>query len=162
MRTSEDLSEIETHCSGGVSLSRYAVLIGCLALLATAIVAAPAQAKDGTLRVTFTKGAVIGGVGAGRGVLTYEGREHPFTVYGLSLGLAAGASVTELAGRVAYLRRLGDFPGGYRSVGLGGALLGGAGGVQLKNRKGVIITLEGPRLGMEFAANLSRVRFALD
>jgi hypothetical protein len=143
-------------------LSRHATLIGLLGLLAIVIAVQPSKAKDGYLRVTFTKGAVVGGVGAGRGVLTFEGRDYPFTVYGLSLGLAAGASITELQGRVAYMQRLSDFPGGYRSVGLGGALVGGAGGVQLKNQKGVIITLEGPRFGMEFSANLSRVRFALD
>jgi hypothetical protein len=121
-----------------------------------------AHAKDGYLRVTFTKAALVGGVGAGRGVLTFEGREHPFRVYGLSLGVTAGASVTQLHGRAAYMEKLSDFPGNYQSVGLGGALLGGAGGAQLKNARGVIITLEGPRAGVELSANLSRVRFALD
>jgi hypothetical protein len=126
------------------------------------VLAGSSQAKDGTLHATFTRAALVGGVGAGRGVLTFEGRDHPFTVYGLSLGMAAGASVAQFEGRVAYLNKLSEFPGSYRAVGLGGALVGGIGGVQLKNRRGVIIMLQGPRAGLEFSANLSRVRFVLD
>jgi hypothetical protein len=143
-------------------LSRYAAIFGLVGLLASMSLVSPSHAKDGYLRVTFSKAGLVGGVGAGRGVLTYEGRDYPFTVYGLSLGLAVGASVAQLEGRAAYMDRLSDFAGSYRSVGLGGALLGGAGGVQLKNKRGVIITLEGPRAGVELSANLSRVRFALD
>jgi hypothetical protein len=41
-------------------------------------------------------------------------------------------------------------------------LVGGGGGVQLKNEKGVIITLHGVRAGVEFAANLSGIRIAFD
>jgi len=61
------------------------------------------------------------------------------------------------------LNELSDFPGIiYGSVGVGGALVGGAGGVQLKNAKGVIILLQGKRVGMEFSANLSGIEFTLE
>jgi hypothetical protein len=140
-------------------LRRRAAILGLLVAMS---LVSSAEAKDGYLSVTFTKVGLVGGVGAGRGVLTFEGREHPFTVYGLSLGVAIGGSVTHLEGRAAYMSKLSDFPGSYRAFGLGGALVGGAGGVQLKNKHGVIVTLEGPKAGMEFSANLSRVRFALD
>jgi hypothetical protein len=143
-------------------LTRHTAKLGLLGLLVWGTLVSPALAKDGYLSVTFTKAGLVGGVGAGHGVLTFEGREYPFTVYGLSLGLAIGGAVTHLDGRASYMTRLGDFPGSYRAFGLGGALVGGAGGVQLKNRRGVIITLQGPRAGLEFSANLSRVRFALD
>ena len=143
-------------------MSRHAAKIGLLGLLVWVALASPSLAKDGYLSLTFTKAGLVGGVGGGHGVLTFEGRDHPFTVYGLSLGLALGGSVAQFEGRASYMTRLGDFPGSYRAVGLGGALVGGAGGVQLKNRRGVIITLQGPRAGLEFSANLSRVRFALD
>src|SRR5262249_21175079 len=123
----------------GASLSGYAAKIGLLGLLVWVTLVSPSEAKDGYLSVTFTKAGLVGGVGAGHGVLTFEGREYPFTVYGLSLGLAIGGTVTHLDGRASYMTRLGDFPGSYRAFGLGGALVGGAGGVQLKNRRGVII-----------------------
>ena len=43
----------------------------------------------------------------------------------------------------------------------GGALLGGVGGIQLGNEKGVVIELRGPKAGMEFAANLSEITISL-
>src|SRR5258708_2284450 len=46
-------------------------------------------------------------------------------------------------------------------AGAGGAFVGGVGGVHLANQKGVRIDLQGPRAGMEFAANLSEVRISL-
>jgi hypothetical protein len=139
----------------------------CVTMLALALVAsitfgAPADAKMGAVRVVFTKAALVVGGGVGHGVLTFEGRDHRFQVYGLSMGVSIGASVAKLIGRASYLHQLSDFEGDYESVGLGGALVGGAGGVQLKNEKGVILTLHGVRAGLEFAANLSGVRIAFE
>jgi len=109
----------------------------------------------GSVRVVFTKvGLIGGGAGAGQGVLTYRGREYPFRVSGLSLGIAAGASTNRLVGRVSYLQDLRDFPGIYDAVGVGGALAGGVSGVQLKNANGVMIALQGVKLGLEASANL--------
>jgi hypothetical protein len=54
-----------------------------------------------------------------------------------------------------------DFAGSYSAVGAGGALVGGAGGVNLRNEKGVVLILKGPKAGMEFAANLSGIRISL-
>jgi hypothetical protein len=140
----------------------YAIRLVSLTLLASTIFAPPADAKMGSVRVVFTKAALLAGAGVGRGVLTYDGREHPFRVYGLSVGVTIGASVAKLAGRAAYLDQLSDFEGTYSSVGVGGALVGGVGGVQLKNEKGVVITLNGARAGLEFAANLSGIRIAFE
>ena len=132
-----------------------------LALLGCVLLAQPSGAKTGQVRVIFAKAAVIAGAGAGRGVLTFDGRDHPFRVYGLSVGVTVGASASRLEGRAAYLNQLSDFEGTYTAVGTGGALVGGGGGVQLKNEKGVIITLHGPKAGLEFAANLSGIRIEL-
>jgi hypothetical protein len=57
---------------------------------------------------------------------------------------------------------LNDFAGTYTSVGGGVALAGGIGRVQLKNDKGVIITLEGAKAGVEFSANLSSIEITLE
>jgi hypothetical protein len=132
-----------------------------LALVMCVVVAQSSDAKTGYVRVFFAKAAVIAGAGAGRGVLTFDGHDHPFRVYGLSVGVTVGASASRLAGRAAYLNQLSDFEGTYTAVGTGGALIGGGGGVQLKNEKGVIITLHGPKAGLEFAANLSGIRIEL-
>jgi hypothetical protein len=104
---------------------------------------------------------LIAGAGGGRGVLTYRGHEYSFKASGLSLGVTAGASVMMLTGRVAGLRDVKDFAGTYDAVGGGGAWVGGLGGVQLRNGKGVSITLQGVEAGLEFAANRSAIRISL-
>ena len=143
-------------------MRRYLVQLALLTLLAAFFAVHPAHAKIGFLRVTFTKAGLVAGAGLGHGVLTYDGREYPFRVSGLSLGLAIGASTTRLIGQASYLSQLNDFGGTYTAVGGGGALVGGIGGVQLKNDKGVIITLQGPKAGVEFSANLSGIVITLE
>jgi hypothetical protein len=131
-------------------------------LIICAVLVTPSHAQaPGYLRVVFAKAGLIVGAGGGRGVLTYRGRDYPFRVSGLSLGVTIGASAMRLTGRVSGLREVKDFAGTYDAVGGGGAYVGGIGGVQLTNKKGVIITLQGIEAGMEFAANRSAIRISL-
>jgi hypothetical protein len=115
----------------------------------------------GYVRVKLVKAGLMVGAGVGSGVLTYRGRDYPFRLSGLSLGVAVGASISRLEGWASGIRQVSDFAGTYDSVGGGGAFIGGLGGVQLSNEKGVRIALQGPRAGMEFATNLSGVRISL-
>ena len=115
----------------------------------------------GYVRLRLVKAALMVGAGGGSGVLTYRGRDYPFRVSGLSLGVAAGASVSRLEGWASGIKEVGDFAGTYSSIGGGGAFVGGAGGVQLGNEKGVKLALQGPRAGMEFAGNLSQIVISL-
>lgn len=142
-----------TRYSAGVAASIFLTCIGS---------ATPSYAQaSGYVRVTFAKAGLIAGAGGGRGVLTYRGHEYSFKASGLSLGVTAGASVMMLTGRVAGLRDVKDFAGTYDAVGGGGAWVGGLGGVQLRNGKGVSITLQGVEAGLEFAANRSAIRISL-
>ena len=136
--------------------------IGLTVLVASLSAATPSLAITGTVRVTVAKAGFIVGAGGGRGVLTFRHRNYPFTVQGLSLGLTAGASIDKLVGRAEYINELRDFTGTYSVVGAGAALFGGVGGVQLKNDKGVIITLHGPKAGVEVSANVTKVVITLD
>ena len=101
------------------------------------------------------------GAGRGSGGLTYRGRDYPFRVSGLSLGVTAGTSISRLEGWASGIRQVSDFAGTYSSVGGGGAFVGGVGGVHLANENGVTIDLQGPKAGMEFAANLSSIKISL-
>ncbi|WFU18530.1 hypothetical protein [Bradyrhizobium sp. CB3481] len=124
--------------------------------------ATPSLAQaPGYVRVKLVKAGLMLGTGGGNGVLTYRGRDYPFRVSGLSFGVTAGASVNRLEGWASGIRQVGDFAGTYSSVGGGGAFVGGFGGIHLGNEKGVTIALQGPRAGMEFAANLTRVTISL-
>jgi hypothetical protein len=135
---------------------------GWMALALAIGLATPSQAITGTVRVTIAKAGFVLGGGGGRGVLTFRHRNYPFTVQGLSIGVTAGASINKLVGRADYINELSDFDGTYSVVGAGAALAGGVGGVQLTNAKGVIITLQGPKAGLEVSANLTKVVITLD
>lgn len=115
----------------------------------------------GYVRVKFVKAGVVVGAGGGSGIPTYRGREYPFRVSGLSLGVTVGASFSRLEGWASGIKQVRDFAGTYSAVGAGGAHVGGAGGIHLGNEKGVKIDLQGPKGGMEFAANLSGIKISL-
>jgi len=140
----------------------WAARLAVLALLAVVLpTTSPHAQAPGYVNVKLVKAGLMVGAGGGSGVLTYRGRDYPFRVSGLSLGVTAGASVGRLKGWASGIRHVSDFAGTYRSVGGGGTFVGGFGGVQLGNEKGVKIALQGHRAGMEFAANLSEVRISL-
>jgi hypothetical protein len=138
------------------------IRLAAIALFAAVLPATSSLAQaPGYVRVKLVKAGLMVGAGGGSGVLTYRGRNYPFRVSGLSLGVTAGASVSRLEGWASGIKQVNDFSGTYSSVGGGGAFIGGVGGVQLGNDKGVKIALQGPKAGMEFAANLTKVRISL-
>lgn len=141
------------HASHWIAFAVLAVSIGA---------PVPSHGITGTVRVTVAKAGFIVGAGGGKGILTYRHRNYPFTVQGLSLGLTAGASINKLVGRADYINELGDFAGTYSVIGGGAALVGGVGSVQLRNAKGVTITLQGPKGGLELSANVTKVVITLD
>jgi hypothetical protein len=124
--------------------------------------ATSAQAETGAVRVVFTKGGFIIGVGGGHGVLTFRGRHYPFRVSGMSIGATIGASTTNLVGHALNIRSPGDIAGNYSAIGAGGALAAGAGGVQLQNEKGVVLQLHGAKVGVELSAAVGGVQIALE
>jgi hypothetical protein len=130
-------------------------------LLVTGLATA-ARAETGAVRVVFTKGGLIVGVGGGHGVLTFRGHNYPFRVAGMSIGATIGASTTNLVGRALNVRSPGDIAGSYSAIGAGGALAAGAGGVQLQNEKGVILQLHGAKVGVELSAAVGGVQISLE
>jgi len=143
-------------------LRSFFIRVAAITLFAFTVPVTPSFAQvSGQVRVKIAKAALLLGGGAGSGVLTYRGRNYPFRVSGVSLGITAGATVSRLEGWASGIREVSDFAGTYSSVGGGGALVGGVGGVHLRNQKGVTMVLQGPKAGMEFAANLSTITISL-
>jgi hypothetical protein len=141
---------------------RSIIRLAAIALFAVGIAASPAFGQAaGHVRVKIVKAGLLVGGGAGNGVLTYRGRTYPFRVTGISLGITAGATAGRLEGWVSGIRDVRDFAGTYSSVGGGGALVAGAGGVHLRNDNGVVMVLQGPKAGLEMAANLSAIVISL-
>jgi hypothetical protein len=121
----------------------------------------PSRAETGSVAVVFTKGGFIIGVGGGEGVLTLRGKHYPFTVSGMNVGFTIGASTTKLVGRALNLNGPASIEGSYATLGAGGAVVGGAGGVQLQNGNGVILQLSGPKVGAEVSAAVGGVTVRL-
>jgi hypothetical protein len=139
-----------------------AIRVAVIAFFAFVVPATSSLAQaSGYVRVKFVKAGLMLGAGGGSGVLNYRGRDYPFGISGLSLGVTAGGSVSRLEGSASGIKQVSDFAGTYSSVGAGGAFVGGAGGIRLGNEKGVVIALRGPKAGMEFAANISRIVISL-
>ncbi|MDN4999331.1 hypothetical protein ACFQZO_00370 [Bradyrhizobium sp. GCM10027634] len=130
-------------------------------LLGVAGSSAPARAETGSVAVVFTKGGFIVGVGGGEGVLHLRGKNYPFTVSGMSVGLTVGASTTKFVGRALNLRGPASIEGSYAVGGAGGAVAAGAGAVQLQNANGVILQLSGPKVGAEVSAAVGGVTIKL-
>jgi hypothetical protein len=101
--------------------------------------------------VTFSGGAVAVGIGFqwGNGTLTFQGRQYPFRVNGLSV-LDVGVSSITGSGTVRNLRQVADFSGNYVSATAGATVAGGGSVTTLRNQNGVVIdgitTAQGVRL----------------
>jgi len=141
---------------------RRIVIAAVLALFASSGIATPSLAETGAVRVVFTKGGFIIGVGGGRGVLNFRGHNYPFRVSGMSFGATIGASTTDLVGRARNLHSPGDIAGTYSAIGAGGALAAGAGGVALQNQRGVVLELHGVKVGVELSAAIGGVTITME
>jgi hypothetical protein len=133
-----------------VALLGMATLAGCASQPSPAPPSAVNPgATEGT--ITFTGGAVALGVGFqwGSGTLTYQGREYPFRMDGLSV-VDVGATRITGRGTVHNLRNVADFSGNYVSATAGATVAGGGSVTTLRNQNGVVIdgvsTAQGGRL----------------
>ncbi len=143
-------------------MKKLAINVALIALLTgVAGFSTPSRAETGQVAVVFTKGGFIVGVGAGEGVLILRGKRYPFTVSGMSVGFTIGGSTTKLVGRALNVRGPASFEGTYGTIGAGGAVAAGAGGVQLQNGNGVILQLSGPKVGAEVSAAVGGVTIRL-
>ena len=135
------------------------VMIGSLLVLASWVLAQEKK-PSGTLKLS--EGSVAVGIGFswGSGVLTYEGKEYPFSIQGLSV-VDVGISRADATGVVYNLTRLADFTGNYTAVSAGAAVGGGAGATTMRNQNGVVIDLTGTTQGVKFNLSVDGVKFTL-
>jgi hypothetical protein len=89
---------------------------------------------------------ILGGA-QGRGTLYYGGKQYPFTMKAATAG-GVGVTKVNATGDVYFLEKLEDFPGTYSAVTIGAAVVGGAGGSQYENNKGVFISVKSKTKGV--------------
>ena len=140
--------------------------IGIL-LVALSIIAGPAQAakqekpskeekttKDGKPDATIrlSSGSVALGVGWswGKGTLTYQGKDYPLAVKGLSIG-KVGVTGATASGEVYHLKSLKDFDGNYTAAGAGITLAGGRSAVTMSNQNGVRVRVISTNRGVDLS-----------
>ena len=124
--------------------------LGFACLVTTATV--PAQSDtSGTVSIESKSVALGVGVSWGDGTLTYRGKQHKFSVEGLSV-VDLGVSRVSAKGEVNDLKKLEDFSGNYAAAGAGAAVGGGAGVVALTNQNGVKMKLQATAQGVRLTA----------
>ena len=120
-------------------------------LLTFAVSSSSAQVPDGTIKVTSRMVAQGVGLSWGEGVLTYKGRDYPFTfkASGLFRDIDTKIAAAELSGRVFELKRLEDFSGNYQKDAMDSAS-GASNRATMKNQKGVVVNLVSAVEGRRF------------
>jgi hypothetical protein len=96
----------------------------------------------------------------GSGVLTYQGKDYPFSISGLSAGNVGAGSAT-LSGDVFNLKNINDFNGNFTSVGAGATVAGGGGAMTMKNQNGVTMTVAGTTKGLTFKLGVDGMKVEL-
>ncbi len=104
-----------------------------------------------SVRIEVFSVAFIGQGQVGGGTLAFRGRNYPITVGGLGVG-GIGAAKLTASGRVYGLRQREDFAGAYVQLREGWAVgRAGKGRMVLKNDKGVTISLDTRRQGLQLS-----------
>jgi len=130
-------------------------------IMGASFAVAPAHADSGTIRLRIIKGGWFIGASGGEGSLTFKGKRYPLAIGGLSAGLVFGASEARLVGTVRNIRRASDINGVYGAVGAGGAVGVGARVIQLRNGRGVVLSLRGEQVGLLLDFDLSGMSLSL-
>lgn len=134
-----------------------------LAIASFSVSAADAPKKpSGTVSINETQFALVIGGSTGGGVLTYEGKQYPFKISGMSLGANVGVSKLSASGEVYDLSNISKFPGTFTKLESSITLGGGVGGTILRNENGVIMRLTSTSQGLQLNLSTSGVTVKLD
>ena len=118
---------------------------------------------SGLVMLNFKSVGVGIGGSSGEGVLSYQGRDYPFTISGLNIG-GVGVSSFRGAGKVYDLKNVSEFAGNYAASEAGFAVRGGQGELSMRNGKGVTIVVlagEGKESGTRISLGGSGVNIKL-
>jgi lipid-binding SYLF domain-containing protein len=88
-------------------------LVVCLVMLVGVTSSSYSQPRtpSGAIQIEILSGGFILGGSGGTGTLTYQGKQYPIGIGGLSLGLTIGVAKTELIGSVYNLTNVSDIAG---------------------------------------------------
>ncbi|PYJ12110.1 MAG: hypothetical protein DME93_08460 [Verrucomicrobia bacterium] len=128
------------------------LLVAGSLLVALSVSSTHGQVPDGTLKITSRM--VVPGIGLswGEGVLTYNGRDYPFTfkATGLFRDVDTKIAAAELSGQVFDLKKPEDFGGNYQKVEMQTSESGSTSRATMKNQNGVVVNLASTINGRKF------------
>jgi hypothetical protein len=148
----------------GCALVRSAVCLSLLLMANASLLAQerPTTSPSGRISIQQVQVAFIASGSLGGGTLSYKGHSYPIKIGGLGVG-GVGASRLSATGTVYGLNQLSDFPGAYAEIRTGWALGDrGKGRIWLRNNKGVVISLQGKRAGLQLALGAEGVLMQLE
>lgn len=114
-----------------------------------------ADAPSATLEIDLKEVGLIVGGSSGKGVLHYQGKDHPFTMKGLRAGAIAGATKSHATGEVFGMTKLEDFEGAFSAASAGVAAGKGKDITRFQNNKGVYFVLKSKSTGLALDAGLT-------
>jgi hypothetical protein len=116
---------------------------------------------DATVKFEAEQFRLIFGGSGGKGVLTYKGKDYPFTMKGASVG-GVGVSKVEGTAVVHNLKNVEDFSGHYVGIGIGAAVTSaGKGASSFQNNKGVIVSTRSKAEGLALNAGVNAIDVTL-
>lgn len=131
---------------------RISLFLFALTLILLAHTSVSAQVPDGTLKIT--RRTVSPGIGVewGQGVLTYNGRDYPFSYRagGTFRHVDTDMTTVELSGQVFNLKKVEDINGKYHKIENEESISGGGSRVTIKNQNGVVVNVVSPIEGRKF------------
>ena len=129
----------------------FGLIAGSVVLLSN-VWSLPAQEPDATVKIT--RRSVSEGIGLswGEGVLSYKGKDYPFSfdARGRLREVDTQMTARELSGQVFNLKNLEDFNGNYKSVEGENTASDGGSRATLKNPKGVVVDIMSTVAGRKF------------
>jgi hypothetical protein len=122
------------------------VLFLFVAVFATTAISGESRKPSG--KVSIESRSIAAGIGVtwGDGKLTFKGKEHLFSIDGLTV-VDFGISKASATGDVYNLTDVAKFAGTYAAAEAGFTLAGGAGGITMRNSEGVIMNLRSTSRG---------------
>lgn len=141
------------------TVSRLALFFLVLGLASNAVAAEKPKPSG---KVTIETKSIAAGVGVtwGDGKLSFKGKDHPFSVEGLTL-VDFGFSKASAVGEVYNLTEVDKFEGLYAAAEAGFALAGGIGGMVLRNQNGVVMHLRSVTQGARLQLGTSGMTIKL-
>ena len=118
------------------------------------------QQPDATVKLQSKSIALGAGINWGDGVLTYQGKDYPIIVSGLSL-LDLGVSNVSATGKVYFLNKVSDISGNYFATQATFAVAGGGGEIVMANGNGVFIAVQSEQSGTRLTLGASGVGLKL-